>query len=273
MRKIRLVAMDVDGTLIGKNKILTKRTKEALAAAAAREIHLVVASGRAMQAVPEELIQIPGMEYVITSNGSSVFRLSDRKRIYGRDMTPEQIGQLLKFYEDYDCPMEAFICGVPYTSQKYFDYPEHFGAGPASVQYVRTTRHPVPDMRVFVKNHEKEIEGINFIVHDMEKKAVMRRQLETFEGLYVTSSVPRYIEISHGSVCKRSALEWLAGKLDIPQQQIAAFGDGENDLEMIQYAGLGVAMGNAVELLKQASDFIAPPCNEDGVACVLEQFF
>ena len=62
MRKIRLVAMDVDGTLNGKDKILTERTKEALAAAAARGIHLVVASGRAMQAVPEELIQIPGME-------------------------------------------------------------------------------------------------------------------------------------------------------------------------------------------------------------------
>ena len=101
----------------------------------------------------------------------------------------------------------------------------------------------------------------------------MRRRLEAFEGLYVTSSVPRYIEISHGSVCKRNALEWLAGKLDIPRQQIAAFGDGENDLEMIQYAGLGVAMGNAVELLKQAAVFIAPPCDKDGVACVLEQFF
>ena len=91
MRKIKLVAMDVDGTLIGKNKILTRRTKDTLTAAAAQNIHLVVASGRALQAVPEELIQIPGMEYVITSNGSSVFRLSDRKRIYGRDMTPEQI--------------------------------------------------------------------------------------------------------------------------------------------------------------------------------------
>lgn len=101
----------------------------------------------------------------------------------------------------------------------------------------------------------------------------MRRELETFEGLYVTSSVPRYVEISHGSVCKRSALEWLAEKLDISQEQIAAFGDGENDLEMLQYAGFGVAMGNAVTLLKQAADFIAPSCNEDGVACVLDQFF
>jgi Cof subfamily protein (haloacid dehalogenase superfamily) len=273
MRKIKLVAMDVDGTLIGKNKILTRRTKDTLTAAAAQNIHLVVASGRALQAVPAELIQIPGMEYVITSNGSSVFRLSDRKRIYGRDMTPEQIEKLLEFYEDYDCPMEAFICGVPYTSKTYFDHPENFGAGPLSVNYVCTTRHPVPDMRNFVKRHENEIEGINFIVHDMELKVAMRRQLETFEGLYVTSSVPRYIEISHGSVCKRSALMWLAEELNIPQQQIAAFGDGENDLEMIQYAGFGVAMGNAVELLRQASDFIAPPCEEDGVACVLEQFF
>ena len=169
--------------------------------------------------------------------------------------------------------MEAFICGIPYTSQNYFDHPEHFGASPVSVKYVRTTRHPVPDMRTFVKDHENEIEVINFIAHDMKLKEKMRRELETFEGLYVTSSVPRYIEISHGSVCKRSALEWLAEKLDISQEQIAAFGDGENDLEMLQYAGFGVAMDNAVTLLKQAADFIAPSCNEDGVACVLDQFF
>lgn len=188
-------------------------------------------------------------------------------------MTPEQIGQLITFYDAYDCPMEAFICGVPYTSQEYFDHPERFGAGSASSEYVRATRRPVLDMKAFVKSNASKIEGINFIVHDMERKAVMRRRLEAFEGLYVTSSVPRYIEISHGSVCKRNALEWLAGKLDIPRQQIAAFGDGENDLEMIRYAGLGVAMGNAVELLKQAAVFIAPPCDKDGVACVLEQFF
>ncbi len=273
MVKIKLAAMDIDGTLLGKNKILTIRTKDALNGAAARGIHLVIASGRALQAVPGELLKIQGMEYVITSNGSSVFRLADQKRIYGRDMTPEQIGQLITFYDAYDCPMEAFICGVPYTSQEYFDHPERFGAGSASSEYVRATRRPVLDMKAFVKSNASKIEGINFIVHDMERKAVMRRRLEAFEGLYVTSSVPRYIEISHGSVCKRNALEWLAGKLDIPRQQIAAFGDGENDLEMIQYAGLGVAMGNAVELLKQAAVFIAPPCDKDGVACVLEQFF
>ena len=65
---------------------------------------------------------------------------------------------------------------------------------------------------------------------------------------------------------------WLAGELNILQEEIAAFGDGENDLEMIQYAGFGVAMGNAVESLKQAADCVAPPCEEDGVARVLEQF-
>lgn len=271
MREIKLAAMDIDGTLMGKDKILTKRTKEILAKALDQGIHIVVASGRALQAVPEELLELPGMEYVITSNGSSIFRLSDGKRIFRRDMTTEQIRELLAFYEAYDCPMEAFIGGVPYTSRAYFENPQNFGAGPASVEYVRTTRHPVSDMSHFVKEHENEIEGINFIVHDMELKAKMRRSLEAFEGLYVTSSVPRYIEISHGSVCKGSALEWLAMELEIPREQIAAFGDGENDLEMIQYAGFGVAMGNGVPLLKEAADFVASSCADDGVACVLEQ--
>ena len=271
MKAIKLAAMDIDGTLIGRNKILTERTRKALTAAAAKGIHLVVASGRALQAIPAELTGIPGMEYVITSNGSSVFRLSDRKRIYAQDMAADQVQRLLAFYKNYDCPMEAFIRGVPYTSTEYFEHPAYFGAGPASVEYVRTTRQPVADMRAFVEEHKNEIEGINFILRDMELKAVMRRQLEAFDGLYVTSSVPRYLEISHGSVCKQSALAWLVDKLGVLPEEVAAFGDGENDLEMIQYAGLGVAMGNAVPLLKQAADLVAPACDEDGAARVLEQ--
>ena len=108
------------------------------------------------------------MEYVITSNGSSVFRLSDSKRIYAQDMTPDQVQRLLAFYKNYDCPMEAFIRGVPYTSTEYFEHPAYFGASPASVEYVRTTRQPVADMRAFAEEHKNEIEGINFILRDME---------------------------------------------------------------------------------------------------------
>lgn len=269
-RNIRLVAMDIDGTILGKNKTLSERTKQVFERAAKMGIHLVAASGRAAGAIPEEILNLRGVEYVISSNGSSIFRLSDGKRIYGRDLTEEQMDHLLDFYSGYSCPMEVFIHGRPYASEDYYNEPEKFGAGPSGADYVRTTRHPVEDIRAFSELHKKEIEGVNFIVCDQDVKKEMRSRLESWEGLYVTSSVPRYIEISHGDVCKRNALMHLTEYLGICQENIAAFGDGENDLEMIEYAGIGVAMENGTDLLKAAADIIAPSCEEDGVARVLE---
>lgn len=269
---IRLAAMDIDGTLLGRNKKISAYTKSILEEAGRSGIKLVIASGRAFQAIPKELTNIEGMEYVITSNGSSVFRLRDQKRIYGKDLAREHIQIVLKFYDDYFCPMEIFIRGVAYTSFDYYEHPENFGAGPSGVSYVRTTRTPVEDIRGFVNRHQDEIEGINLIVKDAELKAEIREKLAAFKDLYVTSSVPRYIEISHGDVSKQSALKWLAERLDISKEQIIAFGDGENDIEMIEYAGIGVAMGNAVDALKQAADRIGPEADEDGVAAVLGTF-
>lgn len=270
-RDIKLIAMDVDGTILGKNKRLSEGTKKAFKKAADRGIHLVIASGRAVEAVPEELLNLDGIEYAVTSNGSSVFCLTDGCRIYRKDLTVGQIGRLMTFYEYYDCPIEVFIEGRAYTSVDYYRTPEKFGASTASAEYVRETRHPVEDIYSFIQRHKDRIEGINFIVHNRDMKAGMRRKLENFQDFYVTSSVERYIEISHRDVCKRNALDWLAKRLDIGQENIAAFGDGENDLEMIQYAGIGVAMENGVEMLKKAADIIAPPCDSDGVARVIEE--
>nr|WP_291234665.1 Cof-type HAD-IIB family hydrolase [Frisingicoccus sp.] len=269
--KIHLAAMDIDGTLLGKNKNLTDYTIEVLNRAAASGMHIVIASGRALEAIPESLCRVGGIEYVITSNGSSVFSLKNRERIFGKDMTSEQILMILDFYRNYECPMEIFIKGTPYTSEEYFRFPEHFGAFGSAAEYVKTTRNPVKDIRAFAMEHKDEIEGINFIMDNMELKSEMRKKLEDMRGLYVTSSVPRYIEISHGDVCKYAALKWLAKKLNICPEEIIAFGDGENDLEMIQYAGIGVAMENGIERLKKTADRVAPSCDEDGVARVLEE--
>ena len=272
-RTIKLVAMDIDGTLLGKSKKLTKYTCEILKQAGNQGIHLVIASGRALKAIPEMLLNIEGMEYVITSNGSSVFRLSDQKRIYGKDLDKKQIQSLLVFYKMWKCPMEVFIEGEAYASLEYYQHPEDYGASEASVEYVHTTRTPVDDLIQFVEMNQNRIEGVNYIVDDPQLKKMMRETLESVENLYVTSSVPRYIEVSHGSVCKRNAIDWLAKYLHIYKEEIAAFGDGENDLEMIEYAGYGVAMGNAVDLLKKASDRVAPSVDDDGVAQVLKEFF
>ena len=272
-RSIKLVAMDIDGTLLGKSKKLTEYTRGVLKQAGEQGIHLVIASGRALKAIPDWLLNIEGMEYVVTSNGSSVFRLSDQKRVYGIDLEKNQIQSLLAFYKEWDCPMEVFMHGEAYASSEYYRHPEYYGASESGVEYVHTTRKPVENLERFVEENLESIEGINYIVNEPEKKQQMREALAEIEDIYVTSSVPRYIKVSHGSVCKRNAIDWLAKYLHIYKEEIAAFGDGENDLEMIEYAGYGVAMENAVDNLKKVADRVAPSVDEDGVAKVIKEFF
>ena len=272
-KDIKLVAMDIDGTLIGKNKYMTDYTRSILKKSGEKGIHLVIASGRAFGAIPKMLLNIEGMEYVITSNGSSIFRIEDKKRIYGKDLDKNQVEELLEFYKKQNVPMEVFVQGEAYASKAYYEHPEIYGASPTAVEYVHTTRTPVEDLENFVLENIKHIEGINFIVNDLVKKEQMRKELEKMSNIYVTSSVPRYIEVSHGDVCKRNAIQWLAAYLNVDRGSIAAFGDGENDIEMIEYAGYGVAMGNAVDSLKAICDRVALTVEEDGVARVIEEFF
>ncbi len=273
--KIRMVVMDIDGTLIGKEKRISGYTKNILADAVKSDIKLVIASGRPFGAVPEELLLLPGMIGCISSNGSSIFRLPGKERIFARDLEENQVHRIMRCYRLIqnlaDIPLEVFIVGRAYASSIYVAEPEKFGAKKKEVDYVTSTRIPVKDMEKFVYEHKTHIEGMNFIIADPYIKSKIVKILQDIKNIYTTSSVPRYIEISHGSVCKWHAILYLAKIEEINIEEIAVFGDGENDLEMVANAGFGVAMGNAVDKLKAAADYIAPDCDEDGAAKVIER--
>ena len=193
-QSIKLVAMDIDGTLLGKTKALSTYTQNILTEAGKAGIHLVIASGRALQAIPEMLLNIEGMAYVITSNGSSIFRLSDKKRVYGKDLETYQIDRLLELYEQWGCPMEVFIEGKAYASEEYYEHPEAYGASETGREYVRTTRKPVKNLSEFVKENTDCIEGINYIVQDLEEKEKCREMLKNVEGQMVSRHYKGFLE-------------------------------------------------------------------------------
>ena len=195
----------------------------------------------------------------------------------GEELFPAIIGlalsgilfPMLAVAADYPWPMEVFMDGAAYARADYVAHPTAFGA--SSDTYVRTTRKPVADIEDFVRRNISHIEGLNLIVADMEEKRVIRSRLEQIKDIYVTSSVPRYLEVSRGGVCKGTALQYLAKRLGISREEILAFGDGEIDFEMLQYAGIGVAMENGEKKLQAAADRIAPDCDADGMAKTIQE--
>ena len=266
--KIKLIAFDLDGTALHREKGLTDFTRRVLEKASERQVVLAPATGRAWTALPESLAAMDAVRYFITSNGSSVFKKTGSrdtaKRIYGRDMRKEQVLQMLNIAGDYSWPLEVFIEGQAYARQDYVMNPVGFGA--SSAVYVQSTRIPVKDIRRFVWENVDKIEGLNIVVADMAEKAEIRKRLEAMPDSYVTSSVPRYLEVGAGGICKASALAFLTEYLGITKEETAAFGDGENDIEMLKYAGIGIAMENAADQTKAAAKQIAGTCNEDGMA-------
>lgn len=268
---IRLIALDLDGTTLNSKGHMSVFTKNTLEKAIAKGIHVVIASGRAQSALPQDVLAVRGLNYAITSNGSSIFALPDFKRIYACDMAPETVDAVLSVASGCGFTYEAFIGGLAYTAQAYYDCPTDFGVPERMNAYVRSTRIPVPSMSGFIYEHHHEIEGIDFIIPDHSRKEEIRSQLTLIPDLYMTSSESYYLELAAGSVSKASALHALSARLQVSPSQIIAFGDGGNDTELLAYAGLGIAMGNAPVSLKQVADDVTLSNDEDGVAFYLHK--
>lgn len=268
---IRLIALDLDGTTLNSSGYISNFTKETLETAIRHGIQVVIASGRAWSALPADVLSIHGLNYAITSNGSSIFALPGFERIFACDMASETVDAVLNIASGCGYTYEAFIAGKAYTAQAYYNCPTDFGVPERMNAYVRSTRIPVPSMSGFIHEHRHEIEGIDFIIPDIAQKEKIRSQLAMIPNLYITSSESYYLELAAGTVSKASALHALAVFLQISPSQIIAFGDGGNDIELLTYAGCGVAMANAAPALLAAADAVTLSNDEDGVAHYLQK--
>lgn len=269
---IRLIALDLDGTALNSHGELDTRTIKAFDRAAAAGIAIAAATGRAFCALPKALFGISSLEYAITFNGTGIYRLSDGACLYSHLMAEDSLSLLLALLNTYPCPIEVFTGGRAYGNRHYVEHPESYHIPERSSNYIRATRTPVDDMASFLAENRSRIEGIDFVVTDMTLKKEIRSAAEQIPNLYVTSSVPHYLEFAAGGASKQTALAHFLSFLDFSPSQVMAFGDGENDLEMITFAGTGIAMGNAVPQLKEAADYVTDTNDACGVAKAIEHF-
>ena len=267
---IRCVALDLDGTTLNSQGKLSERTRQAIRAVLEQRIHVIVASGRPVSSLPEEVVGIPGIRYAVTSNGAVVRDLETGEILREYKLTPEAAEEILKLTEGMDVAYETFIAGIPYAQASYVADPVRYGAAATAVSYVRRTRKPVEDIRGFIRRHKEELDSIDVVIR--EGKEALWKKLETqVEDIYVTSSVPQLLEISYKEAGKASGVRFLLDHLKIAREHLAAFGDGDNDSGMLRLAGVGVAVANAVPGCLAAADRITGSNDEDGVAAELER--
>jgi Cof subfamily protein (haloacid dehalogenase superfamily) len=264
---IRCVALDLDRTTLNAEGKLSNENRAAIMAAIEHGVHICIASGRAFDTLPEDVLSIPGIEYAITSNGAAVYRIKDKACIRSYLLTPASVEAILKVAEETPATYEAFIDGVAYADYRYVENPKAFGASDQAVTYIKRTRHSVDDICHFIMEHKEELDSLDIVINDEEIKEDLRKRIaKVTDEVYMTSSIRQLLEISYKDAGKHSGLRFISEMLHIPREAIAAFGDADNDIDMIEYAGCGIAMENASERLLHASDYVTLHHDKNGVA-------
>ena len=259
----RMIAIDMDGSLLDSNRKISDNTISAIKKARKAGVIVTVATGRSIRGVEIYRKILPIKAPLITYNGAVIIDLPDREILYDVTLEEKVASDIIDFGKKFSTTMCIWFQNQLYVyeiNERVAQYTEVYGI------------HPI-----IIDNEAMLIQqGITKILWFDEINNIKKYQQELEISLkgnvnFCTSS-PYFLEFFDGDASKGNALKFLGEYYNIDASEMIAIGDGMNDVPMIEYAGLGVAMGNAPEELKELSDFITLTNDEDGVAHVIEQF-
>ena len=269
--KIKMIGLDLDGTLLTDKKELTARTKAVISSALRRGIVVLVATGRPWMGIPEELRNFPGMRYALTSNGARIIDAQEERVIEEHLLSPELALQAWEICGKYDTLQEVYFDGQGYAPADKMAVVERYHRNPSMCEYMRNTRIPVDNIAELVKEENRGLDKVQALFADMEERTQAWRELREVSGLELVGSLRYNIEINTAGVNKGTGLVNLGKVLGIKREEIMAFGDGDNDIVMLKEVGIGVAMANAEDKVKETADYITLSNEEDGVAEAIEK--
>ena len=269
---IKLIALDMDGTLMNNKSELSKDNKKVLEKAIKAGIYVVPATGRVYNRLPEEIKNLQGIKYVLSSNGAAVYSTNENKPIYTNFMSTQKALEIFNTIKDINCIKEFYINGQSYFEQKIIDYIDTFDILPSFRKFYGREKQAIKDIEIFLQDNINGVEKINLPWLSKEIKAELFKRLSDIEDITITSSVKHNLELNKKGANKGDGLKNLCNILNINMSEVMAFGDSDNDLEMILQAGYGIAMSNGDISLKEKADFITLSNDEDGVAYAIEKF-
>lgn len=270
--RIRLIGADLDNTLLTRDKRLTRRTADLLEACMDRGIIFAPATGRVRTGIPDEIASLKGLRYALLANGAAVLDLETDQMIYRNGIPYEKALSLISQLNQYDTFYDFFARGSGWCEARFYDHPEKYGVEPHIVDLIHKSRRMISSMEEWLMSHPGPVEKFTLFFSDEGLRRQVITDLSADETLHLTSSLPGNLEINNFSCNKGDALIALGRHLGIAPEEIMAFGDGNNDYEMIVMAGLGVAMDNAVPEVRKAADYVTASCDEEGVAAAIEKF-
>lgn len=268
---IKLVGVDLDGTLLTDDKTLCDGTVDMINSLSKRGIHFVPITGRPFSGIPTCIKEIDKIEYAITSNGSQIIEMKSEKSIFSFPISNEKTLEIINILEADDCMYEAFADNVGYIKKEEFEQHKKRFSGTPFGEYLFASRRVVPSIKALFDGTEKQADEIFILCDSAEIRDNLARKMDKISGIQLCLIADKFLEITKENVDKGEALATLCNHLCIDLGNTIAFGDGENDLQFLTRAGVAVAMENAVPCVKEKADIITKSNNNNGVLEILRQ--
>ena len=277
MDRVKLIALDMDGTLFNSQNEISEKDKETLKRATEAGVAVAVATGRAYTELPIEMLYEAGICYAITGNGSAVYRLPDKECILSDCLDNEVVCTIISELKQLDIYYDIYVDGLVYCPKsvchniRKMDMPESLH------EHIEKTRIVVDDLEDYIRSCGKSVEKTTLNFAYLEDgtclgKAESAAILDRYPQVEYLSGGFHNWEFTRAGVNKGTGLRFLAERLGVPMNLTMACGDSENDLSMLRAAQVAVAMENAKPAVKEESNYITLSNNESGVAHAIEHF-
>lgn len=268
MGKYKLLALDLDGTLTKNDKTISRHTLDTLLLAERRGLKIILASGRptyGVAPIADELQMDKFGGYILSFNGGEIYDWKTKEKLYSTSLPPDLIPYL------YECSKrrEDFTILSYCGNQIVTEAPEY----PYVMHTAFLNKMPIRQVPNFIEEVKYPLPKCLIVgdpepLHELEIE--MAEKLKGKMGVF--RSEPFFLELVPQGIDKAKCLAILLDKIGLQKEELIACGDGYNDISMIKYAGLGVAMANAQQVVKDEADYITLSNEEDGVAAVVNEF-
>ena len=277
MEKVRLIALDMDGTLFNNQGEISPKDRETLKKATESGVAVAVATGRAYSELPIEMLYDVGIHYAITGNGSAVYRLPNKECVFSDCLDNDVVCDIIRELEELDIYYDVYVEGLVYCPKSVCHNIRKMDMPESLYEHIEKTRIVVDDLPEYIKGTGKQVEKatINFALLEDGTYLDRDRTTEILERYpqvqYLCGGFHNW-EFTRAGVTKGTGLRFLAERIGVDMDQTMACGDSENDLFMLKEAYVAVAMENATEQIKQTANYVTLSNDESGVAYAVERF-
>ncbi len=261
----KMIVLDIDDTLLTTEHIISPKTKAKLIEVQKDGVQVVLCSGRpsvGMIPLAKELEVDKYGGYVISYNGANIVDIESNSVIYENNLNVEQIHRLFDLSKEVGVGIHTYS-ETSIVAEKEYKYTKFES---------ELVWMPIETVDRFKEVVNRPVVKAIMVDEPDVLKSIESKVLPYTKDLSVTYSKPFFLEFMNNAVNKGLSLKYLCDKIGVKQSEVIAFGDSHNDLAMIEYAGMGVAMGNSVNEVKAMANFITKTNNEDGIAFALEKF-